>query len=218
VTAAKRHVAGTVGIDALAGPSDATIVSDGRADPVLVAAELLAQAEHDPDSRSFLVTTDRDHAARVIEELERQAAASPRAAIVADALAGSAVVLCRSSDEMFEVVDRLAPEHLLLLTDDPDASLERARAYGAAFLGTLTSVVFGDYGGTSNHTLPTMGTARFSSGLRASDFQVASAFVEMTPDAVRTVSPDIIELARREGLDGHAAAIELRQRLVETDG
>jgi histidinol dehydrogenase len=216
VTAAKRHVAGAVGIDALAGPSDATILSDGRTDPMLVAAELLAQAEHDPDSRGFLVTTDREHAALVVAELELQAAATPRSAIVSEALAGSAVILCPSLEEALGIVDRLAPEHLLILTDDPDAILARAHAYGAAFLGQLTSVVYGDYGGTSNHTLPTMGTARFSSGLRASDFQVVSAFVEMTPGAVRAVSPDVVELARREGLDGHAAAVELRQRMVDT--
>jgi histidinol dehydrogenase len=217
VTAAKRHVAGSVGIDGLAGPSDATILSDGRADPELVAAELLAQAEHDPDSRSYLVTIDNDHADKVTAALERQASATPRSAIVAEALAGSAVVLCASMDQAMATVDRLAPEHLLILTDDPDATLARANAYGAAFLGELTSVVFGDYGGTSNHTLPTMGTARFASGLRASDFQVASAFVEMTPGAVGTVARDIEELARREGLPGHAAAIALRRTMVEGD-
>jgi len=218
VTAAKRHVAGTVGIDALAGPSDATVLSDGRADPTLVAVELIAQAEHDPDSRGFLVTTDRNHAERVAVEVERLAAETPRAAIVAEAMKSSAIVLCASLDQAIETIDRLAPEHLLVLTDDPDAVLGRARAYGAAFLGPLTSIVFGDYGGTSNHTLPTMGTARFSSGLRTADFQVAAAYVEMTPDAVRATAPDIEALAHREGLHGHAAAIELRRRMIEADG
>jgi histidinol dehydrogenase len=163
------------------------------------------------------VTIDNDHADKVTAALERQASATPRSAIVAEALAGSAVVLCASMDQAMATVDRLAPEHLLILTDDPDATLARANAYGAAFLGELTSVVFGDYGGTSNHTLPTMGTARFASGLRASDFQVASAFVEMTPGAVGTVARDIEELARREGLPGHAAAIALRRTMVEGD-
>jgi len=215
VTAAKRHVSGTVGIDALAGPSDATVLSDGRADPALVAAELIAQAEHDPDSRGFLVTTDRDHAELVAAEVARQAAETPRAAIVAEALESSAIIVCGSLDQALGAVDRLAPEHLLILTDDPDAVLGRARAYGAAFLGPLTSVVFGDYGGTSNHTLPTMGTARFSSGLRAADFQVAAAYVEMSAEAVAAIAPDLEALAHREGLHGHAAAIELRRRLVE---
>jgi histidinol dehydrogenase len=215
VTAAKRHVAGTVGIDALAGPSDATVLSDGRRVPSLVAVELIAQAEHDPDSRAYLVTADRDHAERVLAEVERQAATTPRPAIVAEALARSAIVLCASLDEAIATVDRLAPEHLLILADDPDAILARCRAYGAAFLGELTSIVFGDYGGTSNHVLPTMGTARFSSGLRTADFQVAAAYVEMTPGAVSAAAPDIEALAHREGLHGHAAAVELRRRIVE---
>jgi histidinol dehydrogenase len=215
VAAAKRHVSGLVGIDALAGPSDATVLSDGSADPSLVAVELIAQAEHDPDSRAFLVTTSRDHAEAVLTETERQAAATPRAAIVAQALADSCAILCGSLDEAIATVDELAPEHLLIMADDPDAVLGRARAYGAAFLGELTSVVFGDYGGTSNHTLPTMATARFSSGLRTADFQVASAYVEMTPDAVLAAAPDIEALANAEGLHGHAAAIELRRRRLE---
>jgi histidinol dehydrogenase len=215
VTAAKRHVAGTVGIDGLAGPSDATVLSDGRTDPVLVAAELVAQAEHDPDSRAFLVTTERDHAERVLAEVGRQAAATPRTAIVSEALTSSAIVLVGSLDEALATVDRLAPEHLLILADDPDAILAQAGAFGAAFLGELTSVVFGDYGGTSNHVLPTMGTARFSSGLRTADFQVAASFVEMSVSAVRDTATDIEMLAHREGLHGHAAAIELRRRRVE---
>jgi histidinol dehydrogenase len=218
VTAAKRHVASTVGIDALAGPSDATVLSDGRADEALVAAELVAQAEHDPDSRVYLVTTDGEHARRVLAEVDRQAVAMPRAAIVAEALDRSAIVVCGSLDEAIGVVDRLAPEHLLVLVDDPDAVLARCRAYGAAFLGSFTSIVVGDYGGTSNHTLPTMGTARFSSGLRTADFQVAAAYVEMTAEAVRVTAPDIEALARREGLDGHADAIARHRRLAEVEG
>ncbi len=218
VTAAKRHVSGMVGIDGLAGPSDATVLSDGHADAELVASELVAQAEHDPDSRGFLVTTDGTHAERVVAAVERLAATTPRASIVGEALQASAVIVCGSLDQALQTIDRLAPEHLLILTDDPDAVLGRAHAYGAAFLGPLTSIVVGDYGGTSNHTLPTMGTARFSSGLRTADYQVAAAYVEMTPDAVRATAPDIEALAHREGLHAHAAAIALRRQSLEGSG
>src|SRR5581483_2381273 len=161
VTAAKREVTGIVGIDGLAGPTELVVVADRTANPRHLAADLVAQAEHDPLARAFLVTWEEDLAPAVLAELEH-----------------GALVLVEGEQRAAEAVDRLAPEHLQVVTEDPRAFLARVRSFGAAFLGPFTPVTLGDYGVGSNHVLPTMGTARFASGLRAADLVTVSYVLE----------------------------------------
>ncbi len=210
VTEAKRQVAGVVGIDGLAGPSELAIVGDGSADPMLTALDLIAQAEHDPDARTFLVTADAEFIARVQVALNDAIVHAGRREIVDPALGHARAVLVRDLDQAAQVVDDLAPEHLQLVIDDPDAFLTRVRNAGAVFLGPFSAVPFGDYGVASNHVLPTAGTARFGSGLRAADLVTVRSVVEMTPAAVDRLAPETSTIARSEGLVGHAAAMDAR--------
>jgi histidinol dehydrogenase len=212
VTAAKREVAGTVGIDGLAGPTELVIVADASADPAVLAVDLVAQAEHDPLARVTLVCLDPSLLGPVDEALELEVAASPRREVVDASLRQAVAVVAANDDEAAAVVERIAPEHLQVVTREPRRFLDRVRAYGAAFLGPLTPVAFGDYGVGSNHVLPTMRTARFSSGLRAADFVTVSSVVEATAEVLERLGPEVQALARAEGLPGHAAAVEVRRR------
>lgn len=211
VTAAKREVAGTVGIDALAGPTELVIVADDATPPDLLAVDLVAQCEHDPAARTTLVTTDRSLPDRVRDPLRREVEGSPRRGIVEEALGHAVAVLVPDLEAAAEVADGLAPEHLQVMLGDGRTFLDRVRAYGAAFLGPSTPVSLGDYGVGSNHVLPTMGTARFASGLRAADFVTVSGYTEATPEALADLGPGIETVARAEGLDAHARASELRR-------
>ncbi|SRR6266571_448589 len=211
VTAAKREVAGTVGIDGLAGPTELVIVADATADPVVLAGDLVAQAEHDPMARVTLVCFERELVPSVDEALEAQVAESPRREVVEASLRHAVAVVAETQEEAAAIVDRLAPEHLQVVTVDARRFLDRVRSYGAAFLGPLTPVAFGDYGVGSNHVLPTMGTARFSSGLRAADFVTVSSVVEATGDGLDRFGPEVEAVARAEGLPGHAGTVELRR-------
>lgn len=211
VTAAKREVYGDVGIDSLAGPSELVVVADGTADPTILAVDLLAQAEHDPEARAILIALDDALAAAVAKHLTSEAADSPRREIVEAALKHAAIVIAGSETQAADVVNRLAPEHLQVATADPGAFLARVRSYGAAFLGPDTPVPFGDYGAGSNHVLPTMGTARFSSGLRAADFVTVSSIVEASPEAASRIGLQIETIAEAEGLPGHARTNAIRR-------
>ena len=210
VTEAKRQVAGLVGIDGLAGPSELAIVADGSVDPLLAALDLIAQAEHDPEARTFLVTAEPDIAEQISAALVDVLARAGRREIVDEALGHTRIVLVRDLAHAAEAVDWLAPEHLLLLLGDPDAFLASVRSFGAAFLGPWSAVPFGDYGVASNHVLPTAGTARFASGLRAADFVTVRSVVEMTPASAARLAPETSAIARSEGLVGHAAAMDAR--------
>lgn len=212
VSAAKRDVAGIVGIDGLTGPTELVVVADEAADPAVLACDLVAQAEHDPLARAFLVSLDPALADQVIARLNEEIETSSRRDIVSEALGRSAAIIVSDEEGAARVVDALAPEHLQIVTSDPRAFLERVRSFGAAFLGSLTPVAFGDYGLGSNHVLPTMGTARFASGLRASDFVTVSSLVESRPEAGHRYGPEIERLAQAEGLPGHARAAEVRRR------
>jgi histidinol dehydrogenase len=211
VTAAKQVVAGLVGIDMLAGPTELVVVAGPAADPSLVAADLVAQAEHDPQARTVLICLDDVLPEQVDRALEAEVAGSPRRTAVEPSLASSCAVIASDEAEAATVADRLAPEHLQILTDDPPAFLERVRSYGAAFLGPWTAVSLGDYGAGSNHVLPTMATARFTSGLRASSFTTVRSFIEASPQGAAALGPEIETVARAEGLDGHARASEVRR-------
>lgn len=211
VTAAKLEVSSSVGIDLLAGPTELVIVADSVADPATLAADLVAQAEHDPDARTTLVCLDESLPQKVEGTLEGEVKASPRRDIVQRALAASAAVIAVSEEDAAEVVEHLAPEHLQIVTADPSSFLTRVRSFGAAFLGPSTPIAFGDYGVGSNHVLPTMSTARFSSGLRAADFVTVRSFVEASPAAVARIGPEVEEVARAEDLPGHARSSEVRR-------
>ena len=211
VTAAKREVMGTVGVDALAGPTELVIVADGTADPEALAVDLVAQCEHDPQARATLVCLDPQVLERVREPLAREVEASPRREIVEAALAHAAAVLAPDARRAADVVDRLAPEHLQVVTADPQGFLGLVRSFGAAFLGAATPVSLGDYGVGSNHVLPTMATARFASGLRAADFVTVSGVTAATDAGLARYGPEVATVARAEGLEAHARATEVRR-------
>jgi histidinol dehydrogenase len=210
VTAAKREVAGHVGIDALAGPSELAIVAGDGASPELLGADLVAQAEHDPLASTSLITSSEELVGHVDQALEREVARAARSEIVAASIANARAVLVRDDESAAGVVNDLAPEHLQVLLDDPRAFLGLVRNAGAVFLGPYSAVPFGDYGAGSNHVLPTMGTARFASGLRAADFVTVSSVVQVDRAAAARLAPEVAMIARAEGLDGHARAVELR--------
>ena len=210
VTEAKRQVAGFVGIDGLAGPSELAIVAGGDVDPRMAALDLIAQAEHDPAACTYFLTPDEALCEKVRAALEDELPNAGRAEIVRQALHRTKLLLVRDLDHAVEVVNDLAAEHVLLLVPDPDAMLPRIRNAGAVFLGPWTAVPYGDYGVASNHVLPTAGTARFSSGLRAADYVTVSSVIEMSPEGARRFTPGTSAIARAEGLVGHAKAMDAR--------
>ena len=210
VTEAKRQVAGIVGIDGLAGPSELAIVADGDVDIDMAALDLVAQAEHDPEARTFFITPDPDLVERVTKALDDALEVAGRREIVDAALDHTKAVLVRDLDQAAEVVNDLASEHVQLLLSDPRAFLAQVRNAGAVFLGRWSAVPFGDYGVASNHVLPTAGTARFSSGLRAADYVTVSSVVELDRGSAARYAPGTSAIATAEGLVGHARAMDAR--------
>jgi phosphoribosyl-ATP pyrophosphohydrolase/phosphoribosyl-AMP cyclohydrolase/histidinol dehydrogenase len=213
VTAAKQLVAGVVGIDMLAGPSELVVLADERADPELVAADLLAQAEHDTDALPVLVTTSSAFVDRVEEALARQLADLPTAEIAAVALKNGFAVTVGTIEEAARLCDRLAPEHLQVMTEDAPAAALLCSQYGALFIGSQSAEVLGDYGAGPNHTLPTSGTARFAGGLSVLDFMRVRTWLRI--DDARAASglvADAEALAAAEGLVGHQRAAARRRR------
>ena len=211
VATAKRLCYGHVAIDAIAGPSEVVIVADRSADPELVAADMLAQAEHDPLAAAVCLTTDRRLAARVVVALAAQLATLPRRAIAARALAAfGAIVVTRSVAEAVEIANRLAPEHLELAVRDPGPVAAGVRHAGAVFLGQDAPEALGDYLAGPNHVLPTGGTARFASPLGVYDFVKRTSVIGAGPRTLATLGPPVVRLARLEGLDAHGRAIERR--------
>jgi histidinol dehydrogenase len=212
VTEAKRQLAGLVACDCPAGPSELLVVADGSASPGLVAAELLAQAEHDPDTAAVLVSTDADLPRRVQAALGELLAGQPRQAIVRQALAArGALLTAESLTAALAFAARYAPEHLLLLVAEPRAALAAVRCAGTVFLGPGSSVVFGDYTSGANHVLPTNGSARAWSGLSTADFLRVVTWQEVSASAAAELAAASVVLAEAEGLPGHAAAASLRQ-------
>jgi histidinol dehydrogenase len=211
VATAKRLVFGAVDIDMIAGPSEVLIVADGRARPEFVAADLLSQAEHDPLAAAILVTPSAPLAARVARALEEQLGELPRQAIARRALTryGTAFVTT-SLTAAIALANRLAPEHLELAVQNPERWLPAIRHAGAIFLGEYTPEAFGDYLAGPNHVLPTGGSARFSSPLGVYDFIKRSSVIGAGPRTLATLGPAVARLARLEGFDAHARAIERR--------
>jgi histidinol dehydrogenase len=211
VALAKRFVFGVVDIDMIAGPTDIVVLADEHADPEYVAADLLAQAEHDEMSPSILVTPSRELAEEVRLALWRQLDVLPKKAIAAVSTATKgAILLVDSLDEGVDVINRLAPEHCELLVQDPFTWLPRIENAGAIFLGAYSTEPVGDYFAGPNHVLPTNGTARFSSPLNVDDFLKKSSVIHYSKEALLANGDMIMTLARNEGLEGHARAVEIR--------
>ena len=215
VTEAKRQLNGMIGIDGLAGPTELVIVADATADPAYLAADLVAQAEHDPQAETTLLSADPAVIEEIRQALEAEVLKAGRREIVDAALANARAVLVADLEHAVEVVDGLAPEHLQVVLVDPRAFALRVRNAGAVFLGNATAVPFGDYGVASNHVLPTAGTARFASGLRPTHFLKTTSVVELEPEAARRLAREVSEIARSEGLVGHARAVEIRAERAE---
>lgn len=214
VTAAKQLVAGTVAIDMLAGPSELLILADESADPRLVAADLLAQAEHDDDAVPMLVTTDVGLPAQVDAELQRRLASLPAAQTARNALRNGFVAIAETLEEAIACADRFAPEHLEIMMREALGVAERLRHYGAVFIGPAAAEVVGDYGIGPNHTLPTGGTARSFAGLSVMNFLRCRTFLRMneadSKNEMKGLYRQTAEFARLEGLEAHARAAEAR--------
>ena len=211
VATAKRKVFGKVGIDMIAGPSEILVLADGSCNPKWVAADLLSQAEHDVLASAVLVTDSEELAKAVQAEVERQLTLLPREPIARRSIEGSSkILLCDSLKEAIDTANRIAPEHLEICTDDPFAILSRIKNAGSIFLGKNAPEALGDYFAGPNHTLPTSGTARFSSPLGVDDFVKKSQFIYYTRDALEQVAQPIAAFAREEGLEGHARSVTVR--------
>jgi histidinol dehydrogenase len=214
VAAAKRRVFGTVGIDMIAGPSEVVVLADGGNDPAWIAADLLAQAEHDAAAQAVLVTDDAGFADRVAAAVEAALATLPRGSIAgASWRRFGAIVLVRDFAEGAALVDRLAPEHVELALERADEVAATIRHAGAIFLGRHTPEAVGDYVAGPNHVLPTARSARFASGLGVLDFMKRTSLLACDAGALRAIGPAAITLARAEGLDAHALSIAVRLNL-----
>ena len=213
VATAKRKVFGRVAIDMIAGPSEILVLADGKSNPKWVAADLLSQAEHDVLSSAVLVTDSRELAISVQAEVEAQLKALPRKDIARRSIADNGkIIVTDSLDKAVEAANRIAPEHLELCVDEPFALLPRIKNAGSVFLGRSTPEALGDYFAGPNHTLPTSGTARFSSPLGVDDFMKRSSFLSYDQAALNACGDRVADFARREGLEGHARSAESRKK------
>ena len=216
VAAAKRYVSGDVGIDMIAGPSEVCVLADASADPAVVAADLMAQAEHDPMAACYLVTCDAELASLVEQALEALLAQSPREEITRASLDEyGLIVLCEDEKTAVDAVNAIAPEHLELHCEDAARLTEEIRHAGAIFVGAWSSEPLGDYIAGPNHTLPTGGTARFSNPLGTYDFQKRSSIIEYSREALLEDAPHVQLMAEAEGLWAHALSVGLRRNLAE---
>jgi len=211
VAAAKRRVFGQVGIDMIAGPSEVLILADRHANPDWIAADLLAQAEHDPVAQAILITDDAALADAVETAVERQLRTLPKAEIAGASWRDyGAIILVETLESAIPLVDRLAPEHLEIETGNADELAAKVRNAGAIFLGSHTPEAIGDYVGGPNHVLPTARSARFSSGLGVLDFMKRTSILKCSAESLRALGPAAMALGRSEGLEGHARSIAIR--------
>lgn len=211
VAAAKRQVFGTVGIDSIAGPSEVLIIADRDNDPEWIAADLLAQAEHDAAAQSILITDDTAFADAVEQAVARQLKGLSRSEIATRSWQDFGAIICVASlNEAPALADRIAAEHLEIATADADAMADKIRNAGAVFLGHWTPEVIGDYVSGSNHVLPTARSARFSSGLGVLDFMKRTSILKMDQAALSALGPAAMTLARAEGLEAHRRSVEIR--------
>ncbi len=211
VAEAKRQVYGRVDIDMIAGPSEILIVADGKSDARIIAADLLSQAEHDKNASAVLVTDSETLANNVSSELERQIALLPREEIARTSIDNNGLIIVTSSiDVAIEIADEIAPEHLELSVDEPFSYLGKVKNAGSVFLGRYCPEALGDYFAGPNHTLPTSGTARFSSPLSVDDFVKKSQYIYYTKDALNAVYKKVAAFAEKEGLSAHARSARAR--------
>jgi len=218
VTEAKRQVSTVEGgpaIDMPAGPSELLIIADGGANPAFVAADLLSQAEHGPDSQVILLSDSAPLMARVAAELPAQLAKLPRADIARQALSKSRLIMVPSLDVAFEVSNRYAPEHLILALRDAEPWLRKVRCAGSVFLGDYAAEALGDYCSGTNHVLPTGGAARAWSGLSVASFQTSISVQRVDAGGLRLIGPGAVRLAEAEGLQAHASAVTMRLAALE---
>jgi histidinol dehydrogenase len=219
VAAAKRHVFGKVGIDTMAGPSEVLVIADGDNNPDWIAADLLAQAEHDAAAQAILITDDVDFAFAVEEAVERQVLTLERAGIASQSWEDfGGIILVGSMADAPALANRIAAEHVELAIADPEAMLPKIRNAGAIFLGAHTPEVIGDYVGGSNHVLPTARAARYASGLSVLDFVKRTSILKLGRDQLQALAPAAMELAAAEGLGGHRRSIAIRINPRDTDG
>jgi histidinol dehydrogenase len=211
VAAAKREVFGQVGIDSIAGPSEILVIADGKNDPEWIAADLLSQAEHDASSQSILITDDASFADKVADAAARQIAILPRKAIASRSWDDyGAIIVVKALDDAAPLADAIAPEHLEIATDEPEAFSKKVRHAGAIFLGRHTPEAMGDYIAGPNHVLPTSRTARFSSGLSVLDFMKRTTLLGLDAKSIAAIGPQALTLAEAEGLQAHARSIAAR--------
>ncbi len=211
VAEAKRQVYGTVSIDMIAGPSEILVIADGTCNPQYVAADLLSQAEHDKNASAVLVTDSKKLAEEVSVELERQVKELPRFEIAKASIDNNGkIIIVDNIDEAVEMSNRIAPEHLEICVDEPFKYLDKVRHAGSIFLGKMCPEALGDYFSGTNHTLPTSGTARFSSPLSVDDFVKKSAYSYYTEEALYSVAKKVAYFAEKEGLSAHARSATIR--------
>jgi histidinol dehydrogenase len=215
VAAAKRLVFGKVGIDMIAGPSEVLVIADATGDAGWIAADLLAQAEHDVNAQSVLITDNAALADEVERAVESQLSTLPRAPIArASWQEFGAIILVRNLDEAVPLANAIAAEHLEIMTADPEQFSAKIRNAGAIFLGPHTPEAIGDYVGGSNHVLPTARSARFSSGLGVLDFMKRTSILKCGPEQLRALGPAAMTLGKAEGLDAHARSVGMRLNLT----
>ncbi|MEG5552431.1 histidinol dehydrogenase [Enterobacter wuhouensis] len=218
VNEAKRQAFGKVGIDALAGPSEIFTLADDSADPRILAADMLAQAEHDVHTRVGLATTSRDIAERTLAEVERQLASLPTAATAGEAWRRQGeIVLCEDESQLIAFADHMATEHLQVHTRDPHATAAKIRNYGSLFIGQNASVVFSDKCCGTNHTLPTMAAARYTGGLWVGAYVKICTHQWIDEQGIPAIAEPAIRQSRTEGMQGHRRAAEIRLRPQEID-
>ena len=216
VAEAKKQVFGMVSIDMIAGPSEILVIADGKSNPVHVAADLLSQAEHDKLASAVLVTDSEELAIAVSEELERQLPALPREEIARASIDNNGkIIVAENLMSGIEIANEIAPEHLELMVDDPFAYLDAVKNAGSIFMGRSCPEALGDYFAGPNHTLPTSGTARFSSPLSVDDFVKKSQFTYYTADALGAVTEGIAAFAEKEGLRAHGRSVTVRKEGLE---
>lgn len=211
VATAKKEVYGIVGIDFIAGPSEVIVIADESADPRFVAADLLAQAEHDPNARADLITMSRKFAEEVNEEVEAQLTRLSTGDVAAASLNKSSIVIVKNLDEAISIANRRAPEHLELQARNSKGFVRNLRNYGSLFIGPYSAEVFGDYCTGTNHTLPTNGAARYTGGLSVKDFLKILTYQEIDKKGADKLAGIASKLAEVEGLEGHRKAAEMRK-------
>jgi len=213
VTEAKRQVYGKVGIDFVAGPSEVLVIADENADPAVIAADILAQSEHDVDAAGILITTSKEIAERVSAEVKGQLERLDTADIAAEAWERNGIIMIADSlEDAAEAANEIAPEHLEINTADPDRLIPLLRNYGSLFIGEGSAEVFGDYVAGTNHTLPTMGAAKYTGGVSVMTFLKVCTFQRITPEGADLLAPIAEVMAENEGLFAHAVAARVRMK------